>query len=164
MNLTNWLREYSDRTAEPHAYSATDAAFDLFDLALSGEQWAVDAVRAELKDSLTKRIKSQRQAGHTTAVLLGKRRSEVKTMPAVPRVSVETGEQLGWSLADLWDMDETALRDLLTRQERERRQVGDRIAVTRALLTALAAHPECTTARCAWLAEGRSIGEIDLSA
>lgn len=164
MNLTTWLREYADRNAEPHAYSATDAAFDLLDLALTGEEWAVDAVRAELKDSLTKRIKAQRQSGHTTAVLLGKRRSEVKTMPAVPMVSADTGEQLGWSLTDLWDMDAAGLRDLLTRQEKERRQVGDRIAVTRALLAALAAHPECTTARCAWLADGRSVSEIDLSA
>lgn len=164
MNVTAWLRPYVERQAEPHALSAEDAARDLLALALAGDEDAAAAVEARLRDSLTREIKTQRQNGHVTTLVAGGRRSQVKTMPSKPLVSPDTGEQLGWSLTDLWDMTADDLAALLQRQLRERQSVSDRIAVTRRLLDALARHPDCATARQAWVADGRSLDEIDLSA
>lgn len=164
MNLTAWLRPYVDRLNEPHAMSAEDAAHDLLDLALSGDDDAAEACRSRLRESLTREIKSQRQAGHTTTLVAGKRRAKVKTMPSRPLVSVDTGEQMGWNLSDLWDLNLTDLGALLQRQLRERLSVSDRIIVTRRLLACLERHPECATAREAWLADGQSLTEIDASA
>lgn len=164
MNLTLWLRPYVERPAEPHALSAEDAAHDLLALALTGEEGAAEAVRSRLRDALTREIKAQRQSGHVTTLVAGKRRTRIKTMPSKPLVSVDTGEQMGWSLTDLWDMTNDELAALLQRQLRERVSVGDRITVTRRLLDALLRHPKAKTARDAWAADGRSIDEVNLSA
>lgn len=164
MNLTAWLRPYVQRPAEPHALTADDAAADLLDLALSGDTDAAAVCRGVLRDSLTRLIKSQRQAGHVTTLVAGARRSRVKTMPSQPVVDDSTGEQLGWSLTDLWDMTHPQVQAQLYRWQRERQQVSDRIAVYRAVDRCMTAHPECATAREAWLADGRSTDKIDLSA
>ena len=164
MNLSTFLAPYIARQAEQHAQSAEDAAFDLIDQVLDGDDDARQVALLSLRDSFTRQIKVGRQAGHVTTLVAGNRRAPVKTMPSQPLVSAESGEQLGWSLTDLWDMDADGLQELLRRQLKERQQVSDRIAVTRSLIAALAAHPECATARCAWLADGRSFTEIDLSA
>jgi hypothetical protein len=162
--ISDWLRPYTERAAEPHALSARDAAEHLLAQHTAGEPWAQEVLLSHLTDSLTRRIKAARQAGHVTTLIRGKRRARVKTMPSRPHVDQQTGEQLGWSLADLWDLDATGLRAVLAAQTSEQQGVIDRITVTRRLLDALARHPECTTAREAWLAEGRSHDEIDLSA
>lgn len=160
----DWLRDFTDRTAEPHALTARDAAEALLSHFEAGEDWTRDVLLGHLADSLTRRIKSARQAGHVTTLVRGNRRSTVKTMPSRPQVDPDTGEQLGWSLADLWDLDAAGLREVLAAQTSEQQGVIDRITVTRRLLEVLSRHPECETARCAWLADGRSIDEIDLSA
>ena len=160
MSVTTWLRRYVDRKAEPHSESATDAAFDLLERAESGEQWAREATLIRLRDALTREIKTARQSGYTTTLVKGERRATVKTMPSQASVDPTTGEQLSWQLTELWDMNEAQLSELLAAQIRERRSADDRVTVTRKVLAVLKAHPDCATARCAWLADGRSLDEV----
>lgn len=163
MSYPDFYAEYVARD-EPHTVSATEAAAALLDLALAGETWARSALFEKARAALVKEIKESRQAASTiTFTDAGGHKRRLKTAVSRPHHDPITGD-VAVQLDLLWDMDETGLFDLLADLQRSSREVRQRVAAVRALLDALAKHPECTTAREAWTAEGRSFDEIDLSA
>lgn len=159
-----FLRQFVDRN-EPHTISASEAAATLLDLALAGELWARDRLYLLARAALTKEIKEQRQSASIVQFTDGAgRKRRMKTAHSRPLVNEDTGEVESFQLVLAWDMDAAALNALLAELQRSSREVRERIAAVRALLDALARHPECATAREAWAADGRSVDEIDLSA
>ncbi len=150
---------------EPHTVSATEASSALLSLALAGETWAQDRLYELARAALVKDIKDRRQAASVITFTDGAgRKRRMKTAVSRPQVDQESGESAGWQLVLAWDMTAEELNALLLDLQRSSREVRERITAVRALLDALAAHPECATAREAWQAEGRSLDEIDLSA
>jgi transcription elongation GreA/GreB family factor len=164
MSYEDFLGDYVDRD-EPHTVSATDAARQLLDLAVAGELWARQRVFELTRAALIKEIKERRQAASEITFTDGAgRKRRMKTAHSRPMVNRESGEVESYQLVLAWDMDAEALNALLLDLQRSSREVRERIAAVRALIDALARHPECTTAREAWTADGRSTDEIDLSA
>lgn len=164
MSYDEFFADHVNRS-EPHTVTATEAASALLSLALAGEIWAQQALFEKARAALTKDIKEARQAAsvitYTDAV--GKKR-RMKTAVSVPVRDDDSGDVEAFQLVLVWDMDAAALNALLADLQRQSREVRERITAVRALLDALARHPECATAREAWLADGRSVDEIDLSA
>lgn len=164
MSYDQFISEFVDR-AEPHTVSADDAAASLLDLALAGEGWALQHVYADLRAMELKNIKQRRQAASVVTFTDGSgRKRRMNTAVSRPQFDRATGELKSWQLVLAWDMDAAALNAHLLILQRESLEVRDRINAVRALLDALARHPECATARDAWAADGRTVAEIDLSA
>ena len=163
MTYPEFFAEFVERD-EPHTVSATEAAAALLDLALAGEPWARSALFDKARASLVKEVKEARQAASTITFTdaVGQKR-RLKTAVSRPHRDPLTGD-VAVQLDLLWDMDQAGLFDLLADLQRSSREVRQRVAAVRALLDALERHPECTTAREAWVADGRSVDEIDLSA
>lgn len=165
MSYDEFLSDYVTRRGEPHTVTATDAAAALLDLALAGEMWARDRLFTLTRAALVGEIKERRQADSVVMFTDGSgRKRRMKTAISRPQVDRDSGEVESYQLVLAWDMDAAALNDLLRDLQRNSRELRERIAAVRALLDALDRHPECSTARDAWLAAGRSVDEIDLSA
>lgn len=164
MTYQSFLRPYVERQAEPHTLTAEQAA-DALMKAFSDEQpWAVAVVREAVRARCLRNIKEQRQAPHRAEFVDSKgRRRSVNTAVSLPVRDVGTGDVVAHQLVIEWDMDAARLNDVLVRLSRDAREVRGRIQVAQALLAALSRHPECKTARQAWIADGRSINEINLS-
>ncbi len=134
-------------------------------LALAGEVWALSRLTDLARASLLKDIKERRQASSVVLFTDGAgRKRRMKTAHSRPQRDEATGEVTSWQLVLAWDMDAEALNALLLDLQRSHREAGQRVAAVRELLDVLARHPECATAREAWLADGRRLDEIDLSA
>lgn len=164
MSYDDFLAQHVARD-EPHTLTATEAAASLLDLALAGEVWARDKMFDLARAALIKEIKERRQAASIVVYTDGAgRKRRMKTAVSRPQVNRETGEVESYQLVLAWDMDAEALNAVLLDLQRSSREVRERINAVRALLDALERHPRCRTARDAWLADGRSVDEIDLSA
>lgn len=164
MTYDEFISEFVDRS-EPHTITATEATAALLDLADAHDPWAVskvaELVRSQLVGDIKKRRKAPHQATYTDS---GGRKRRINTMISQPVVDRESGDVVAFQGVLEWDMDAAQLNAYLAKLQRDSREVRDRIEAVRALLDAMQRHPECPTAREAWLADGRSLTEIDLSA
>lgn len=164
MSYEAFIRDYIDRS-EPHTDTATDAARDLLAEARAGEPWALTKLFDLARASLVREIKERRAAAHVITYIDGNgKKRRMNAAVSQPVYDEKSGEVAHYNLVIEWDMDARQLNRLMAQLQNAATEVAERRSAVRALLDALAAHPECATARDAWLAEGRSLDEIDLSA
>lgn len=76
--------------------------------------------------------------------------------------SAESGEIVARQHMIIWDYDRNQLQLWRDDMARQAGQLDDSVCIGDQLLAAMDRHPDCATAREAWLAEGRSLSEIDL--
>lgn len=164
MTWMNLLAVGIDRLRdEPHSDIADDMARELLDQ--QGEPWAdaiiVTAVRDHCREALNK---AHKELTSFTVITRAGRQRKVNSS-AVQRVRDKaSGDIIGVQRHDWWDYDLAQMDALLDETLRSRQEITERVDLYRAVRDSLARHPECTTAREAWLADGRDLAEIDLSA
>lgn len=81
-----------------------------------------------------------------------------------PVRSGETAEIVGRQMQAWWDMSRASVEMLREEIFEQGERLADVLAALDQLLGAMDRHPECSSAREAWEADGRSVGEIDLGA
>ena len=167
--MTDWrnlLTEYAGRCqVEPHTDVATDMAQALLDLYAArepiGTTKVFEATRALCIEALKDFIA---EPSKVTVITRSGRAYKKRTAVSRATLDRETGELVGYQMVIEWDMTSVELNALLADLTRNASELRVRISVVRALLDALDRHPECRTAREAWIADGRSTEQIDLSA
>lgn len=130
----------------------------------AGEHWAAEVLTrwgsAGADADYTRVFKNRNSVTYITA---DGRRVRKTVAYSLPQRSVESGQVIGRQLQAWWEMSPAAvglLRDEIAQQ-------GDRLAdllvALDLLLAAIARHPKAKTVGEAWLADGRSVDEIDLA-
>lgn len=76
--------------------------------------------------------------------------------------SAASGEIVGRQMQAWWSMSRAAVAELRNDMARQSDQLDVVVEALDRLIAAMDRHPECATAREAWEADGRDIGEIDL--
>lgn len=150
---------------ESHTLLAGEFADVVLDAYAADEVWADSIVRTALHNYCRERLNEAHKQLHGVRAVMSSGRVRMVTASTIKRVRDEaSGDIVGLQRAALWDFTrpelESELRELLS----GRQELNDRIEVRRELLAAMDRHPECSTVREAWLADGRSLDEIDLSA
>lgn len=149
---------------EPHTDVASDLADRVMDAYRAAEPWAVfhveSAVYEACRDALNKAHKA---TNSVTAITRAGRVRRITASASAKVRAADSGEIVGWQRSTVWSYGlaeiERYCDDLLRIgvEHRERQQAWF------AVRDAVRKHPEMTAAQ-AWLAEGRSLAEIDLSA
>lgn len=165
MNYQSFLRPFVERQSEPHTLTADEACDALLRAAADGQGWAKTVIAESVRARCLRNIKEQRQAPHRASFIDARgRKRTVNTAVSLPVRDDGSGDVIAHQLVIEWDMDAEQLNGVMARLSQAALEVRGRVQVARALLDALARHPECATARDAWAADGRSVDEIDLSA
>ncbi len=165
MTYQSFLRPFVERQAEPHTLTADEARDALLTAAADGEEWAATVVSEAVRARCLRNIKEQRQAPHRAAFTDARgRKRTVNTAVSLPVRDEASGDVIAHQLVIEWDMGAEQLNAVMARLSQAALEVRGRVQVARALLDSIGRHPKAKTAREAWLADGRSIDEIDLSA
>lgn len=128
-----------------------------------GEPWATEVLARWEAAGADADYTAAHKALHSVTYIRGDGRRVRKTTGySRPIRSAESSEIIGYQMQSWWDMDLNQLVLLEADLERQHEQLNDSRAAVRAAREALQRHPECGTAREAWLAEGRSLAEIDV--
>lgn len=150
--------------SEPHTDVASDMADRVMDAYRAAEPWAVWHVESAVYDSCREALnKSHKAANSVTAITRAGRIRRITSSASSKVRASDTGEIVGWQRSTVWNYRlaeiEAYCDDLLRigTEHRERQQAWF------AVRDAVRKHPSLTAAE-AWLAEGRSLTEIDLSA
>lgn len=129
----------------------------------AGEPWATETLmrwdRAGAARDYTEVFKN---LNSTTYIRRDGRRVRKTTGYSRPVRDAESGELIGQQLQTWWGMTRPELADLLTDLSAQKDRLGLSVEGVRQVVEAMDRHPDCTTAREAWEADGRSVTEIDL--
>jgi hypothetical protein len=130
----------------------------------SGEQWA--------EETLTRWATAGADADYTrvfkdmnavTYIRADGRRSRKTVAYSRPKRSMVSGEIVGRQMQAWWGMSRAAVEELRREMFAQGQRIDDVIAALDRVIEAMDRHPDCATALEAWEAEGRDVGEIDLS-
>jgi len=159
----NLLSRYIDQMEDqPHTDLARQMADELLD---SDDPWARSKVEQAVTSLCIKALNDAHKDLHSVTVTLRNGRKRKVTSSSVRQVrNSRSGDIVGLQRADWWAYDLAGIEAELVTVMNETAESREREQVLRAVRDVMRAHPDCTTAREAWAAEGRSVDEIDLSA
>lgn len=80
-----------------------------------------------------------------------------------PKRDKESGAIVGWQMQAWWGMSRAAVAELRQEMFAQGERLSDVVAALDQLLSAMDRHPDALTARDAWEADGRDVGEIELA-
>lgn len=130
----------------------------------AGEPWAEATFRRwEIEGAGRDYTAAHKNLHSVTYIRRDGRRVRKTTSYSRPQRSAESGEIVGMQMQSWWDWQrpevEAQFADIQAQDDRLREVVD----ALRQILAAMDRHPDCATARDAWLADGRALDEIDLS-
>lgn len=129
----------------------------------AGEPWAYEVIdrwsRVGAQGDYNKAFK----ACNSVTVYTARGKKRKTTAYSRPKRSPESGEIVGYQMQTWWGMGRMEIAELERDLAIQVDQVADSLEQVRALAAAMDRHPDCATAADAWVADGRSLDEIDLS-
>lgn len=130
----------------------------------AGEPWAVEVLTRWDSEGADRDYSDAHKALNSITYIRADGRKVRKTTSySRPTRSPESGEIVGQQMQAWWDMDRNELVALRSDMESQSDRLTDVVKAISRLIDALDRHPEISTAKEAWLAEGRSLEEIDLN-
>jgi len=128
-----------------------------------GEAWAKETMSRWLAAAAAADYtRIFKDLNHVTYIRADGRRVRKTVAYSRPQRSVATGEIIGRQMQAWWGMSRAAVEDLRSEMFEQGERIDDVITALDHLVAAMDRHPECSTAREAWEAEGRSVEEINL--
>lgn len=159
-----WVADLASNGAKPKHELAEEIAAHVQHAAAAGETWAYEVLsRWEREGAGKDYSKAHKELNSVTYITRDGRRKKKTASYSRPARSPESGEIVGYQMQTWWGMDRMALAELERDLAIQVDQVADSLAQVRALADAMDRHPECATAADAWIADGHSLDEIDLS-
>lgn len=129
----------------------------------AGEYWAAEVLcRWDRSGADADFTAAHKALNSITYIRADGRRVRKTTSYSRPTRSESSGEIVGMQMAAWWDMDRNELVMLRKDIGSQTDRLGDVFDALGQVIDAMDRHPDCGTAREAWIAEGRSLAEIDL--
>lgn len=129
-----------------------------------GEVWAGDVLtRWSTAGAGTDYTKVYKDLNTVTYIRADGRRVRKTVAYSREMRSTVSGEIVGRQMQAWWSMSRAAIAELRNDMARQADQLGVVVEALDRLIAAMDRHPECTTAREAWEADGHDVAEIDLA-
>ena len=128
-----------------------------------GEYWAAEVLTRWAREGALRDYNVVHKKVHgITCITRDGRRVRKTTSYSRPVRASESGDIIGYQLQTWWGYSKTKLVELRRDLADQGARIADVVESVDLLITAMDRHPECTTARDAWEADGHDIAEIDL--
>lgn len=129
----------------------------------AGEYWAAEVLaRWDRAGADADYTAAHKALNSVTYIRRDGRRVRKTTSYSRPARSESSGEIVGMQMQAWWDMSRNELEVLRNDMDDQAERLADVVKALGQLIDAMDRHPDCVTAREAWIAEGRSLAEIDL--
>lgn len=131
----------------------------------AGEYWAAQTMQRWEVEGATRDYNRAHKAVHAvTYIRRDGTRVRKTTSYSRPVRAAESGEIVAMQMQTWWGWSRAEVAEQYAEIGLQTARIGEVRSALRQLLDVMDQHPECDTAREAWLADGRALDEIDLSA
>lgn len=159
-----WVADLASNGIRPKHELAEEILAYVHHANAAGEPWALEVLtRWEREGSGRDYTNAHKELNSVTYIRRDGRRVKKTTSYSRPKRSTESGEIVGYQMQTWWAMDRTQIGELERDLSNQSAQMADAHTQVRAIAAAMDRHPECDTAADAWVTDGRSLDEIDLS-